>query len=456
MKKIAAILITVIICLSFAGCDFKLASIDMLMRPPKLSGENNLLQQAFESTVGSSEDVIMKTPISGEFRSSYLLYDIDGDSVSEALVLYSVPSKDNGTFVSVFKFQNDNWSLVSNIKGRSDEIYKVDFANINGDEILEILISWSSSVGAEKNISAALGECNDKNLTIYSYNGKSTTLIKTDTYTNLFIDDFNGDNSDELLILNLTFSNYGKDTKGRIISFDNAYSIVKDKHFNMTGFTDVYNIVTDFYLDEAETHSRIYVDGSVSENAFLTEIIDISHSDFEITLPFYDSNISSNPLTLRNVMISSQDIDNDGFIEVPTLEHLVGGSKISDDTDENLPLNLTVWSQAVGNELTVKNKCLFNGSYGYMLIFPDEWVGKMTAVYNDSTATLTFYEIDSNNTLLNATFSLKAIPKSEFEENDYGYTKYDENDVYAYGFLVHDTENEDKYVEFYHNLVLLH
>ncbi len=446
MKKIITTIILIVICLSFVGCDLNIASVDGLMHPPKLSGENSLLQQTFESIVGS-DGIVMKTPISGEYRSSYLLYDLDGDDIAEALVLYSDTSKDAIAFVTILKYVGKEWKFVSTIKGRSEEIYEVDFADINGDNTYEIVISWVSTSATEKINSTSLGESNNRNLTVYSYNGSSTTLIKTETYTKLLIEDFNNDNAEELFVVNISFSNYEKLTSGRIISFNNDYSIDEDVKFTLTGVTEIFNIVTDSYTVNDEVHSRIYVDGSVSENGFITEIIDISHSTFEVSLPFYESNISSNPLTLRNVRVFSQDIDNDGFIEIPTLESLVAGVSISEKSEENSQLNLTVWSQVNENQLSVEIRSLFNGTYDYMFIYPTEWIGKITAVYNDSDETITFYEIDENQTFLKSLFSIKTVFVDDWHKNDYGYTKFDENSVYVYGYLILDNENKEIYID---------
>lgn len=448
MKKIIAIIVCIVICLSFAGCNINISSVDILMRPPKLSGENSLLQQTFETTVGDSESIVMKTPISGDNRSSYLLYDLDNDSISEALVLYADPTKDTLAYISVFKFINEKWSFVSTIKGRSEEVYSVDFADVNGDGESEILISWaSSSLPTDLLSNTGLGSINDKTLSIYSYNGSSTTLLKNETYTKLLVEDINNDKADELFIININLSNQEKVTWGRIVSFDSKYSIDQDVKFNLTGMLDVFNIVCDTYMIDNKLHSRVYVDGSISETGIITEIIDISHNTFEVTLPFYESNISAQPFTLRDVRVLSQDFDNDGIIEVPTLEKLSGGIRISDDSENKNSLNLTVWSEVDNNKLVVDTKCLLNGTYGYMFIFPDEWIGNITAVYNEKNATITFYSIDSNETLINPLFSLRATFELEWEENDNSYTKFDENSVYIYGYIITDEINKDIYID---------
>lgn len=456
MKKISVLFIALIICCFFSGCNLSISSVDALMRPPKLSGENSLLQQTFESTIGDSENIVMKTPVSGENRSSYLLYDLDNDSVREAIVLYSDPIKDDLVYVTVFKFVNDKWSFVSTIKGRSSEIYSVDFADINGDGRFEILMSWSQVISGDTFAPAGMGSNGEKLLTIYSYNGSSTTLLKNEAYSKLLVEDINNDSADELFILNISFTNQEKVTLGRIVAFDKEYSIEQELKIQLTGMLDVFNIACDNYSINDETHTRIYIDGSISESGIITEVIDIKHNDLSISLPFYESNVSAQPLTLRDVRVYSQDIDNDGIIEVPVIEKLPGGIKLSANDEEKTALNLTVWSEINNNELIVDSKCLLNGTYGYMFVYPEDWFGNITAIYNEKNATITFYSLDVNETLTASLFSIKSTFELDWEEDNNGYTKFDENGVYVYGYLIIDDENEDLYINTIEdNLILM-
>lgn len=446
MKKITVLFIALIICCFFSGCNINISSVDVLMRPPKLSGENSLLQQTFESTIGDSDSIVMKTPVSGDNRSSYLLYDLDNDSVREALVLYSDPIKDDFVYVTVFKFTNSKWSFVSTIKGRSSEIYSVDFADINGDGRFEILMSWSQVIPGDSFTPVSMGSTGEKLLTIYSYDGSSTTLLKNEAYSKLLVEDIDNDSADELFILNISLTNQEKVTLGRIIAFDKEYSIEQELNFQLTGMLDVYNIVCDSYLLNDEAHTRVYVDGAISESGVITEIIDINHADLSISLPFYESNISAQPLTLRDIRIFSQDVDNDGIIEVPVIENLPGGIKLSVNDSEKTALNLTVWSEIDNNQIIVDSKCLLNSTFGYMFVYPDDWFGTITAVYNEKNATITFYSIDTNETLTSPLFSIKSTFEIDWDENDNGYTKFDENGVYVYSYSIVDNDNKNLYI----------
>lgn len=448
MKKLITIIAALAVCLTLSGCDFNIASVDSLMRPPKLSGDSSLLQNAFENSVNHSESIIMKTPMSGDNRSSYLFYDLDNDEIQEAFVFYSDPAIEDVAYASVFKKIEGNWSCVSNIKGRGEDIYEVNFADINGDGIKEFVISWNSTSQVELASFSDFGSSRNRTMTIYSYNGSALTLIKTEVFTKAFVDDLNGDNADELFVLNIYLSNQTKNTIGRIISFNSAYEVVNEEEFTMTGMLEILNIVTDNYIFEDKVHTRLYIDGLISETGVVTEIIDIAHSDFAINLPLYQSNISEAPLTLRDVRTSSQDIDNDGSVEIPTLETLTSGASISGNSNEAMPLNLTVWSEVNESKVVVDFKCLLNSTYGYMFIFPEESIHKLTVVYNTNTTTLTFHSLDENGTLGGELFSVRAFSKLNWDENDFGYTKLDEKGAYVYGYMMLNTENAESIIKY--------
>ena len=89
--------------LIFSGCSFRLSGINELLKPPKPYGTNDELQAAFEESVGG--DVVFKAPVSGEFRSSFIVKDIDGDGSDEAIAFYSESSADTSVMISLFNYK---------------------------------------------------------------------------------------------------------------------------------------------------------------------------------------------------------------------------------------------------------------------------------------------------------------------------------------------------------------
>lgn len=449
MKKICLVLILSIICLLFSSCDYSIASVDNLMRPPKLNGESRELQKAFEESVDNPEEIVMKNAISGDYRSSFLFYDIDNDNQSEAFVLFSEPSASNLACCSMFKLNNNKWVKVSTIKGRGEEIFEIDFADVNGDEVYEIVLSWTFVPDVQKTISNSLSYSGNRIFTLYSYTGNNLTLMKSDFFTELYIDDFNNDNSDELLMLNIDLTSDENRTTGRIIDFGNDYEIQRDEFFVLSNMLDIFNIVIDSHSEK----TRVYIDGAVKENTYITEIVEIDNKSFDISLPLYENNISENPLTIRNANILSSDIDNDGVIEIPTLQSLPNGNRVSNN-GENTALYLTVWSEFENEVLSIDFKCLYNSIFNYYFIFSDEWDNQIATTYNPDSATLKFFEISEDNSVGNEFISIRAFTTTEWENYNGEYSVFDEDGVFVYASIFDESSNID-YDEFIKNFVII-
>ncbi len=449
MKKILSFIVILIICLSLSGCEYSIVSVDNLMRPPKLSGENSELQQAFEETLDNPEAVIMKNAISGDNRSSFLFYDLDNDEQSEALVFYSEPSTSEVACCSVFKKVDSDWTKVQTIKGRGEEIYAIDFADVNGDKIFEIIISWTFSTDNQRAISNSLSYNGNRVLTLYSYSGNNLTLMKSEYFTKLYIDDFNNDNSEELLLININLANKENRTTARIIEFAEDYSITMDSSLILTNMLEIYNVVTDSFNGK----TRVFIDGLVSENTYITEIVDISHEDFQISLPLYESNVSEKPITIRTSQIFSSDIDNDGIIEIPTLEILNGGTSFSNTGAEPSSLFLTVWSEFDEEGLKTDFKCLYNVLLNYYYVFPDEWNEKIFASYYVDNSTLKFV-CKADDVSEQELFTLKVFTTTDWEDYNGDFTKFDEDGVFVYAYIYNESA-EFSEEEFVSNFVII-
>ena len=431
MKKIIAICLVVIICLTFSACNFSINTVDTLMRPPKLSGESNLLQVAFEKSLENVDSVIMKNPISGDNRSSFLFYDLDNDNTQEAIAFYSDPTKSEVAYFSIFKKNVDDWERVANIKGRGEEIYEIEFADLNGDGAFEIIISWSFLTATEKSKSNSFSFVSDRVLTVYSYNENETVLLKTEYFTKIFVDDFNNDKCDEILLININLANIENRTTARLLSFNSDYLVDTDITLTLSNMLDIYNVTTDNF----NNYTRIYIDGLINENTLITEVIDITHDDFSINLPLYEANTSEIPLTARGSQIFSSDIDNDGIVEIPIFEIMPNAINVSSNSSETTPLSLTVWYEIKNNELLVDFKCLYNISYNYFYKIPDEWVGKVEVTYNIDNSVLSFFENSSDETEKVEIISFKVFNTNEWDNYNGKYTKFLEDGILVYTYL---------------------
>ena len=67
----------------FSGCSLRFTALPNLLRPPKPIGEYSGLQESFESYVATAtgKNFLLKTPITGDYRSSFIMYDMDNLSL---------------------------------------------------------------------------------------------------------------------------------------------------------------------------------------------------------------------------------------------------------------------------------------------------------------------------------------------------------------------------------------
>lgn len=434
MKKkfFALTALLICMCICFSGCDFSFLPANKLIRPPKLSGESSFLQQAFEKTLGN-EFIQMKTPIKGENRSSYVIFDIDKDGHDDGLVFYSDPTVDEFARVAVFKHDGSEWKNVSLIVGLAEEIYEVGFNDINGDGKFELFISWTT-LNPDSSSNETLTLVGNRILTLYKFGNSAMTLLKTEDFTKLYVSDFDGDGADDIFLSTVSISNDSNKTTGRIIAFNSDCSVKLDESFSLIGMLDIVSIASDFVTAGEKGYTRIYVDGILSEAAYVTDVIQYSVSDGKISLPFHGHASGELPITARSNKVYSYDINSDGVVEIPALQELPFSKRIDNNTEfKTNSLNLVVWSRLEDQKTVPVLKTLYNKANNYYFIFEEEWMSKITAVYNANSSLLVFYSVE-NGVISDKLFSVMTFSRADWNENKYGFDLLFDGDAYIYGY----------------------
>ena len=77
LKITALIAVMLVITFVLSGCSLEIKSPENLMRPPKLTGGYQDLQDTFESVVGSNVNLL--TPINGDYKSAFIIGDFNSD-----------------------------------------------------------------------------------------------------------------------------------------------------------------------------------------------------------------------------------------------------------------------------------------------------------------------------------------------------------------------------------------
>ncbi len=378
--KLLLALLPIVFC---TGCvQFEL-SAEELMRPPALTQEQLDISTALERAVGDS-DIKYKYPETGEHRSSFLFYDLDDDGQDEALIFYQAASKGTATWMNVLDKQNDRWVSVFDMSAPNRET-EVDF--ISFQPLLEqgsIVIGWSDEY------------MNEKCAVVYTYDGAVLSEVFEDDYDFLSFTDLNND--DKLDMVTVISDPFYEECTVSLISEESditGRSILERKDILeltygsaeiisvQSGFTDV--ITPALFIDSTINISR-------NETAMVSQVITAYGDELVNLLDPDDSETTLSESTIRPTSTLCQDIDGDGFMEIPTVSLLPGY-----DAEEDV-LYLTTFNRlGVGRSFLPVNRCVINEDHRYLVEFPEKWLDKVTIVSQAEANEWSF--IRFNNTL---------------------------------------------------------
>ena len=433
-KLFAMLLLCLCLCFSFSGCNLTLQAVDKMMHPPALSGENAGIQKAFEKAV-NDKNIVMKTPTTGDYRSSFILYDFDGDGEDEAIALYSYSTDETAVYLHFLDCRDGEWLSIADIKGSGSEVYKIDFCDMNSDGRSEIVVCWSLYESRGNKI-----------MTVYEPDSSSGTFvlrsILTENYSQSITCDIDTDGKAEIFNVIISSSSDINKTYGRLFKMDDSGSIY------LAGETEMTPAVSISLLKcETGSNPHIFVDSVISDSAVITDVIGLS--DGKPVSLLTSGNSSDSPATERSSKLSFADIDKDGRFEIPVSLPLPNSYSVSGDDTE--PLSLTVWYGLDNGALYEKSERLMLYSSSYMFSFDKKWVGTVCVKNDIQERTSTFYLYDSTAQKNGAElFSVVTVPSTDWQHKPKdGYTVIFQTSTLTYAARITEAGKNMKITEEY-------
>lgn len=444
MKKQIVSCIALALCLVFlfSGCSLRFTALPNLLRPPKPTGSYNGLQEAFESYVG--KNFLLKTPVEGDYRSAFVMYDVDNDGEEEAFVFYT-QNKDQSTVRLHFMDSKEGkWAFHYDFAGAGSDVYSVYFADMDNNGISELIVGWGLFDSKESKV-----------LTIYQYNqtdnDPSISTLAQDAFTAMLPVDMDHDGSKEIFLLTPQVRGTVRSAVGKLLKMENgAVSLVSSVTLDLKAI----NYVS--LKKEELGHQyplRLYIDANIGTSAMITEIVYWDSSAKKLVAPLFDEKKGANLVTRRYEPIAARDINNDAIIEIPIQTELPDSGYASteiltkDDGKTGLPdpglahkLYLTKWVQFQGNSAQatkVVSYSSINYSDGYMFFYPNEWIAdeenpKVTILGNQQERRWTFFARE-NGLMTDELFQILTIPTDQWAKNpNADYTLLKENGSVVY------------------------
>lgn len=349
--KIAAAALTVVF---LGGCSFG-SSIDNLMTPPKLSVQQEQIYSALTDAVGTS--ISLKYPKSGSYLSAFIVEDIDNDGGSEAVVFYEkkgLTIEENTLRINILDQFDGKWRSVCDTPADGSEIEKVIISKLGSNERTNVIIGSSLMNRSEKSVS------------VYNYGNGSIEKTLSLSYSFIDVTDLDMDNENEFLLLAGQASgapaiaeSYKLDENGKY----HKYSL------ELSGSFSEFDNIT--YGNISGDRRGLYIDAVAATGSVQTDIIYMDENGLKKVFDTAEKSLS----TVRPSGCRSYDIDSDGIPEIPVQTIAPGYEELS----ESEQLKLTSWLYAnADNELVRKYSSYYSVTDGYIFIFPEKWLNRVT------------------------------------------------------------------------------
>lgn len=422
LKRLLAVALVIVLSVSLSGCSFRFSSFDNLLRPPRLSGKYQGLQDSFEKLV--DKDYSLSTPENGLYRSAFIVNDFDMDKDEEAIVFYTEKKKPDLVKMYYFEYKEDNWVPVNSYDGLGSSVDEVKFADLNRDGTSEIVIGWN-----------LFSSKTNKAFAVYDISAGDLKLISSFPYSYLDIIDVNGDGIDDIFAMSVdsTVSDHYTSAATAYTFDSKSASLQMLSSIKTDGNISSYSNIK---VEKVDDLRLIYVEAFKGDNDMITEVIYWDDDKYTLVAPLFDVATQTTSQTLRHNKLFAQDFDSDGFIEIPVSVDMPGSSVV-DNSSNGLIMNssnekvetptkelyYTKWVKFRNDKLRAVQYSVVDEDGGYILNIPSSWVGRITVLGNEGQ--WDFYHWDSYEEKLgNLLFSIYYYDKNdELEKTKYKNSK---------------------------------
>ena len=424
-KKLCAAAAFALCALILSGCSaasLLAGGADDLLRAPTLNAQQAEVSQALRSTL-NLEDIIYRHPLRGS--APVVFRDLDGDGVDEAIVFYSLSARPSEIWVKILRRDGDGaWASYYDIPGSGDQIEFIEFANLTSLSLPCMLLGWMNSarqeryieiyvmsdIGFERQYSGSYAA-----YTVASGSGLPRLLLAAQERRNAPF---------ELRLLG--------GVGGRL------YNLAQMRLDEDAG--EILRMQQSVLWDNSRA---IILDVQLDRGTVGTEIIRYTPSALQLVAGGAlgeDSPEKSYFLeTFRPEPELSLDIDGKGFVMIPFLLPLPG----IEEHDELEPLRMTVFYRPTENGLAEDRSAVVDHSGGYLLFFPERWLGSVTVADNPEANQRSFHIYDQRTQLLGQELlRIAAYSGYDYSEEPGGYFLLAERSAMRYYAYLPELEGE--------------
>ena len=340
------------------------SSIENLYSLPKTSEKNVKLQNLINEEIAQGAE--FSAPTRGGYRQSVQQYDIDGDGIDETFAFFL--DSDKALKICVYTGDDDDgYAHAATIKGGGTSIGSIEYADIDGDNIVDLIVVWQSGTG------------DMRLLQIFAMRDFEAAPLLTVSCSEFVVTDFDGDAIPDVAVM--TYDNAENDIPAGGIEL---YRFPPDKEPESSaaglsrglGQGTVTRMRVGLLSD---LRPALYVEGQYGENDLITDIFVYTDGAFRnITLDL-DSAVSEDTVRLNYREPYSRDIDSDRSLETPITVPMY----VQENTNGYFVMDWYSYDSAGKRNLDIST---YHASDGWYIILPKEWRQTLTVRRSDGAA----------------------------------------------------------------------
>ena len=341
------------------GCSFPMTEnmqVEELLRAPRLSGDYGALQNALNDWLGESAQ--LKYPMQGDLLSPFLLQDLDGDGEQDAAVLYTTAQSSNVCIAFLQRDAENRWKVCQSIEGLADTVDNVRLAQLQDGSSMQMVVGYLASQG-------------DSYLAVYSYENGQVSAILEQSYEQYLVEDITGGGNQDLILMS-TLEDGGVQIELLTVDKEGSFQQVAVMGLSANRFSGCASVAAGM---GADGRHYLVLDGwtGISGNNLASVLL---YFDEETQQMVPATQISTERLynaSLRNVStLVSQDLDDDGIVEIPTQPDEAGLLNMS----QSRRMDFIVWMDYTSPE-PKKSFGLLDEETNCYIELPMEWEGNL-------------------------------------------------------------------------------
>lgn len=300
-KKICVLPLTVAMLVSLSGCLF-IGSTEDLYSMPELPDEYVELDAQIKDIIDSGCEYA--APTSGANIQSIQLIDLDADGTAEAVACFRNNSDEKPLKIYIFRVDGSNYEQEAIIEGSGTAIDRIDYADLNGDGIKEIIVGWKMST--------------EKAMTVYSMRGGQATDIMEAPYAKYTLTDIDADGKKELVTVRS--DNEGGCTANLYMWNGDSEELESSAKLSMTlsGLSSAVAGLTTGALSNGSP--ALFVSGAFDDVYNVTDVLSYKNGAM-VNITMSDRTGVSSAMYVNRSLLPT-DINGDGVTEVPSPEAL--------------------------------------------------------------------------------------------------------------------------------------